>query len=171
MIKIDISGMADGEYEFDFKTPVSNVECSFEEFYGDIALNVIVRKLGLRYNLKVSAQMMARMECDRSLKDFEESISCKFDLVYKADTRLFIESGKHSENDKEIIIREDYKYIDISQEVIEFLALELPMKRLAPEYRDKEIDEIFPEIAPGRIRRDGEPDDERWSKLKNIKLN
>lgn len=170
MIKIDISGMANGEYEFDITAPIRTVECAFEEFYGDIVLNVNVKRLGLRYNVKCSAEAMARMTCDRSLRDFEEKISCGFDLVYKADTKLFLESGKSSEIEKEIIIREDYKYIDITQEVIEHLALQLPMKRVAPEFRDKEIEEIFPEISRDRIYKQNSVDD-RWSKLKDIKIN
>ncbi len=171
MIKIDISGMAEGVYEFDIVAPLSQVDCSFEEFYGDILLNVLVRKLSTRYTFKVSAQTMAKMECDRSLKIFEEQIACKFEIVYRADTKLFLQSGKHSENDKEIIIREDYKYIDISEEVVEHLALELPMKRLAPEYRDKDLEEIFPDISADRITNSDETVDDRWSKLKNIKFN
>jgi uncharacterized metal-binding protein YceD (DUF177 family) len=171
MIKIDISGMAEGVYNFDIITPISKLECSFEEFFGDILLNVSVNKLGTRYSVKVSAEAMARMECDRSLIIFEEKMVCKFELVYRADTKLFLEKGKHSENDKEIIIREDYQYIDISEEVIEHLALELPMKRLAPEFRDKDLVEIFPEILGDRITKDGDKVDDRWSKLKNIKFN
>lgn len=171
MIKVDISGMADGVYEFDIVTPISNVECSFEEFIGDINLAVSVTKLGLRYTTKVSANANAKLICDRSLKEYVELITCEFEIVYKADTRLFLEIGKHGENDKEIIIREDSKYIDISEEVIEHLALELPMKRLAPEFRDKELEEIFPEISAEYIKKDDSSVDERWSKLKNIKFN
>lgn len=163
--------MAEGVYEFDLVAPISEVYCSFEEFSGDILLNVLVNKLGTRYKFTVSAEAIAKMECDRSLKIFEEKIACKFEIVYRADTKLFLQSGKHSENDKEIIIREDYKYVDISEEVIEHLALELPMKRLAPEYRDKDLVDIFPEISSDRITNIDDTVDDRWSKLKNIKFN
>lgn len=170
MIKIDISGMADGEYEFNLKTPLKTVECHFEEFFGEISSHVIVTKLKNRYNVKVHAEAPARMICDRSLKEFEEKITADFELVYKADTKLFLEAGHNIENDKEILIREDYKYIDISSVVVEHLALKLPMKRVAPEFRDKDIDEIYPEISSDKIKK-GETIDERWSKLKNIKIN
>ncbi|MBX3044997.1 MAG: DUF177 domain-containing protein [Candidatus Kapabacteria bacterium] len=171
MIKIDISGMSDGEYEFELSVPVNTLETAFDEFFGDIRLSVIVKKLGLRYTLTADAKVNARMECDRSLQIFEELISANFEIVYRANTKLFLEVGKHGENDKEIIIREDYKYIDISEEVLEHLALKLPMKRLAPEYRDKELSEIFPEIAKEIIPDENLPLDDRWSNLKNIKFN
>jgi len=170
MIKIDISGMTDGEYEIDLNVPISQTECAFEEFFGDVVLNVRVVKLGHRYNLKCHAECFAKMICDRSLKDFEEKIVSNFDLAFIADTKLFLESGKNNEDDNEIIIKEDYKYINIADEVVENLALQLPMKRVAPEYRDKDISEIFPELSSENIMKENAAD-ERWSKLKNFKIN
>ncbi|MDX9789606.1 MAG: DUF177 domain-containing protein [Candidatus Kapaibacterium sp.] len=171
MIKIDISGMADGEYEFDISTPIGKIECVFDEFFGNVGVKVRVIRLGTRYNLKTHAEAIARLECDRSLRIYEEKIATDFELSYRADTKLYLESGSHGENDKEIIIREDFKYIDISQEVMEHLALQLPMKRLAPEFRDKDIEEIFPEIRIAGNNDGAEPIDDRWSKLKDLKFN
>jgi uncharacterized metal-binding protein YceD (DUF177 family) len=133
-------------------------------------VNLTVWRLGHRYTLKGKSECTARMICDRSLQEFDEKIQCDFSLVYRADTKLFLESGKNPNNENEIIIREDYKYIEISTEVIEHLALNLPMKRVAPEFRDKEITEIFPELSSDRIVSENSVDD-RWTKLKDFKIN
>jgi uncharacterized metal-binding protein YceD (DUF177 family) len=170
MIRIDISGMADGVYEFDINAPAKTIKANFDEFKSDIILFVVVIRLGNRYSAKIKAKTIASMICDRSLIDYEENIECEFDIIYKADTKLFLESGRDGNNDNEIIIREDSKYIDLTQEVLENLALQLPMKRLAPEFKELEIDEIFPEILSERIVKNSEIDD-RWSKLKDLKIN
>lgn len=170
MIKVDISGMADGEYEFDFLKPIATLECAFDEFFGDVKVALLVVKLGTRYTLKAKSECYAKMLCDRSLKEFEENIFSEFQLAYRADTKLFLESNGQRELNNEIIIREDFKYIDITSEVLEHLALELPMKRIAPEFRDKEITEIFPELDKDRIVGENSVDD-RWTKLKDFKIN
>lgn len=170
MIKVDISGMADGEYEFDFKIPVKTLDNSFEEFIGNVLVNLSVIRLSHRYTLIGKAECVARLICDRTLKEFDEIIKSDFNLVYKADTKLFMESQESQNNENEIIIREDTKYIDISSEVLEHLALNLPMKRIAPEFRDKDILDIYPELNNEHIEKNTIVD-ERWSKLKDFKIN
>ncbi len=171
MLKLDISGMADGEYEFTLVEPVSKLNCPFEEFVGDVHFEGTVRKLGHRYNLKAELKGTARLICDRSLIEFDEPIESELFMSFIADTKAFLELTGQEHKHNEVIIREDYKYIDVSPYVMESLALELPLKRIAPEFRDKELKEIFPEVAD-KLREENENDiDDRWSKLKNIKIN
>ena len=61
------------------------------------------------------------------------------------------------------IIRDDELFIDLSDEVRQELALSLPMKRIAPEFRDKEWEDIAPEVATEI--------DDRWKALKGLNLN
>lgn len=165
MIKIDIHGMKDGEFKINLNTKISEIECLFEEFFGNIDLNGTIKKIGNRFTLISKAEVMVRLTCDRSLKIYEEKISCDVNLAFIADTKAFLESTER-DIDSDILIREDAQFIDITSEVIELLALNLPMKRIAPEYRDKDITEIFPEISDGI-----NVTDERWAKLKDFKIN
>lgn len=165
MIKIDIHGMKDGEYEIDLNTDVEKIECYFEEFFGKIEVKGIIKKVGIRFTLKSKATVMTSLICDRSLQIYEERITSDVNLGFIADTKAFLESPER-DIDSDILIREDAQFIDITSEVIELLALNLPMKRIAPEYRDKDITEIFPEINSG-----DNATDERWSKLKDFKIN
>ena len=165
MIKIDIHGMKDGENEINLNTNISEIECFFEEFFGKIVLNGIVKKITNRFTLISKAEVMANLVCDRSLKTYQERISCDVNLSFISDTKAFLESEK-TDKDSDIVIREDAQYIDITSEVIELLALNLPMKRVAPEYRDKEITDICPELSDG-----DSATDERWAKLKDFKIN
>lgn len=165
MIKIDIHGMKDGEFEINLNTEVAKIECFFEEFFGKIEVNGVIKKVGNRFTLKSKAYVLAKLTCDRSLKDYNERIESDVNLGFIADTKTFLENPE-KDVDSDILIREDAQFIDITSEVIELLALNLPMKRIAPEYRDKEITEIFPEINSG-----DNATDERWSKLKDFKIN
>ncbi len=171
MLKLDISGMADGEYEFNIVEPVSLLNSDFEEFIGDVVLDAIMNKLGNRYNLKADIKATAKMICDRSLQEYEEQIKSHIDMSFIADTKAFLSMNGKEPKYHEVIIREDIKYIDITTYVMESLALELPMKRIAPQFRDKQLDEIYPDVAD-KISSEKHKDlDERWSKLKNLKIN
>lgn len=165
MIKIDIHGMKDGEYEIDLNTEVEKIECFFEEFFGMIDVKGVIKKVGNRFTLKSKATVKAKLVCDRSLQNYEEIVTSNVNLGFIADTKAFLESTER-DIDSDIVIREDAQFIDITSEVIELLALNLPMKRIAPEFRDKDITEIFPDINSG-----DNATDERWSKLKDFKIN
>ncbi len=166
MIKIDIHGLKEGEHTFMLSTDIKQEDCFFDEFFGDLTLNGIIKKIGTRLSLRAIAEVKANLICDRSLKTYTELISSEVKLAFIADTKSFLEN-KTNETDSDIIIREDTNYIDVSKEVIELLALQLPMKRIAPEYRDKELTEIYPELS---IDKTSDIDD-RWTKLKDFKIN
>jgi uncharacterized metal-binding protein YceD (DUF177 family) len=173
MIKIEINGMNDGKYDLSIETPVDKMDCVFEEFFGDVKLIGSIKKISNRFSLTAKAEVKAKMICDRSLKEFVENIETDVKLSFIADTKAYLENkGKINEDlDSDILIREDVKYIDITSEVIELLALQIPMKRIAPEFRDKELDEIFPELSGETFKNEKDVIDDRWSKLKNLKIN
>ncbi len=165
MLKIDIHGMKDGEYSIELKSNISDLECYFNEFFGEIKLIGVLRKIGNRFTLQSNAEVNANLICDLSLKNYEELIKSEVNLNFKADTKSYL-SQKNIENDSEILIREDAQEIDISSIVIELLALQLPMKRIAPEYRNKDLNEIYP-----FLNQENSEIDSRWNKLKDFKIN
>lgn len=173
MIKIDITGMKDGKYDLSIEAPVDKMNCIVEEFFGDVKLKGTIKKISNRFTFTAKAEVQARMICDRSLKEFVENIETDVKLSFIADTKAYLENkGKINEDiDSDILIREDVKYINITSEVIELLALQMPMKRIAPEFRDKELEEIFPELSGEIFKNEKDVIDDRWSKLKNLKIN
>ena len=169
MIKIDITGLKEGEYDVSVISALNSEECSFEEFFGNISLIGKIRKAGNRYSLSAKAQVNAKLICDRSLKEYEEVITADVNLGFVSDTKAYLETKPVKDSgDSDIIIREDAHFINVTNEVTELLALELPMKRIAPEYRDKELEEIYPELKEKSL---DNSNDDRWSKLKDLKIN
>lgn len=168
MINIFIQGMKDGQREIDFDTVVSNVPELYKEFFGNIHIEGILKKLGNRYSLDIDISCKVKLICDRSLEEYEDEVNGKLELPFVSDTTLL--KMEENNNNDELIIRSDDKNIDITDVVKEILIINLPMKRIAPQYRRKDFAELFPEFSNQSTDVDGEID-ERWEVLKKLKLN
>lgn len=167
MLKIPIQGLKDGNSDILLTTNTSEISGIFPEFFGEISLSGVLDKTGKRYTFNGNATCNAKLVCDRSLTEFVEVIRTPIAVSYLADTEVFLLQDSDTDVSN-YIIREDEPFIDLSTEVSEELALHLPMKRVAPEFRDKKLEEILPDAAVDSIN---EQIDERWSALKNIHLN
>lgn len=166
MIKIFIQGLKDGEYDIDIESPANDVPEMVEEFFGNIHVEGKLRKFAGRFTFIAEVECLAKLICDRSLTEFEENIEADIKLSFKAD------GYKTNETDPEtgvILFNPDDKYLDITDEIREILILNLPMKRIAPEYRKKDFSEIYPEYAV-KTEEEGILDD-RWEALKKLRSN
>lgn len=171
MISIFIQGMKDGQREIDLEIPVSNVPEFDDMFFGNIHIEGILRKLGNRFSLVIDISCKAKLICDRSLEEYEDEINGNLKLSFISDTTL-LKLGGNSDNSEEVIIRTDDKSIDITNEVKEILIVNIPMKRIAPQYRRKNFEELYPEYSSKSAETETfDGIDERWEVLKNLKLN
>ncbi len=169
MLRIFIQGLRDGIYEIDAECDVSEIDGMFDEFIEKVKVSGTMRILGFRFALELTATCKAKMLCDISLEEFIEPISAELKLSYIADEELY-RFGQDSDIAKaeSRVIHPDDKYIDISEEVREELTVNLPMKRISPEYRDKDIKEIYPEYT---AEQNIKIEDDKWAELKKIKFN
>lgn len=178
MITIPIQGMGDGIHNVMITVPVENIEGMFPEFFGNVVVEGQIQKVGTRYNFTGTAECQASLTCDRSLIDYSEPIKAEITASYMANSNLLKVADESAGDDKVQLIRDDQKEIDITEAVREELAVNLPMKRIAPEYREKELDEIFPEVAAksaddadtSKKPLKEEDVDERWAALKKLKF-
>jgi len=167
MLKIAIQDLKDGNSDVSLSVQVSEIPYMFPEFFGLISLSGVLIKSGKHYSFNGIASCDAQLICDRSLVKFTEKITAPITVSYLADTQVFLLSENGNEDIH--IIREDESFIDLSDEVREELALHLPMKRIAPQCRNKELEENINETS--RTINKEQIVDERWSTLKNIHLN
>jgi uncharacterized metal-binding protein YceD (DUF177 family) len=174
MVKILIHGIEDGIHDINLSVPVSEIDGIFPEFFGNILLEGTLRKLKNRFSFVGTATCTAKLICDRTLDEYEEIIKSDISVSAIADSDLFRLKKSHSDSElvdsEEYIINEDDKYLDLSNEVREQLAVRLPLKRVAPWVADKELDEIYPEIATNFVKKDIDSE-AIWAPLKNLKLN
>ncbi|MFH1049697.1 MAG: DUF177 domain-containing protein [bacterium] len=178
MFNIFIQGLKDGEHDVDMLVPVEDVPEMFGEYFGMINLKGRLKKIGNRFTLFARAASQAKMICDMTLEEFTETIMVDVNLSFVVENKLAENSRRQiaeRQNKKQetegVRVSADGKYADISGEIREIFAVSLPMKRIAPKYRDKELKEIFPEFDAGND--EPEPDfiDERWAPLKKINNN
>ncbi len=173
-----IQGIKDGEYDVDISSPTSAIEGFFPEFIGDVRFVGKLRILGKRYTVVGIAECDAQLTCDLSLEEFVEHIKVEIATSFFANNELYysIQDLSKELKDAEVhIIHEDEKYLDISDDVRQELAINLPMRRIAPKYRDKSFDEIYPQYSAAHTQKDKKASqdetDERWGPLKKLKLN
>ena len=74
MIRIDISGLNDGQREIEINYPVEKVEGMFDEFFGEIEIDGIVKKTGNRFAISIGLYCKANLICDISAEEFTEEI-------------------------------------------------------------------------------------------------
>lgn len=172
MIKIRIHGIKDGQHEIKMSVPVEEIDEMFPEFFGNIDLEGKLRKIGNRFSFVGQAKCQAKLVCDLSLEEYTELIETEINVSFLADTTLFMLHGdKEVAEFEEKIVHEDDEYYDISYEVNEALAVQLPMKRIAPEYREKNLEDIYPFVVDKQEEKQEEPVDDRWAALKKLKFN
>lgn len=175
MIKIRIHGIKDGIHDLTEIVPVEEIEGMLPEFFGNVSFTGKMRKIGKRYTITGFAECQVRLICDLSLEEYTDTISSEINVSFIADTEMFLLSkGQYDDPDAERAVHEDDEFFDISNDVREQLAVSLPMKRIAPQYRDKSFADLHPEFSAEiaeNIKEDEEQIDERWSALKKLKLN
>lgn len=169
MIKIRIHGIADGRHEIDISVPAAEIDEIYPEYIGDVRLTGTLRKIGNRFSFVGEAACTALLTCDRTLKKFEQLVTAEIKASYLADTVQYRDGDEEVDEFEDNIIHEDQEFIDLTVEVREQLAVAMPMKKIAPDVEDKELEEIYPDYAAGN-KKDSMPDD-RWEALKKLKSN
>lgn len=165
MVLIRIQGLRDGRYPIHLVVAAEEVPDMAPEFFGEVILTGTLEKVGRRYTFEGSVRCQARLVCDRSLEEYTEWIEAPVQVAYLADTELFLlQQGEQRDRTYEVqLIREDATHIDLSEDVRQELAVHLPMKRVAPQYRDRSFEELYPQYAARP-----EPLEDPWAPLRRL---
>lgn len=173
MIGIDITGMRDGQHVIDTTHPVSCIPGLGPEYTGIIHINGVVVRRAPKFTVIVSCEANAHLVCDRSLQEYDEPINIDLDLDFVSDTSLASVQRQNPEalDEEEVrAIRDEDNSIDLTEDIRQDLMVALPMRRVSPAYRDKDLEEIFPAIVE---QDDASPADEtpdgRWEALRKLK--
>lgn len=164
---VNILGLGKGVHQFEFQ-----LEDDFFKKYGQevvdkgkFAAQVTLDKKETFIEADFKIEGNARLICDRSLDDFDFPISISKRVVFK-----YGEEPKEI-SDEIIIITHDQQKLDVGQLMYEFIALEIPIKKLHPRFKDETEDETEGKIIYTSSA--GAPDEEvidpRWEKLKKLK--
>jgi uncharacterized metal-binding protein YceD (DUF177 family) len=173
MLHIPIRGMRDGHHAVELECRAEDLQSSFEEFIGVVRVNGELRKAGRRLHLDATATCTARLVCDYTTKEYDEQIVAEFSCDFLLNTELFFAQRDNTDDkdDDTIAVHEEEKVIDITDVVQQELAVCLPLKRVAPDVRDKSLEELVDTrflADSDEAQEDRAENDDRWSALKNL---
>jgi uncharacterized protein len=169
MIALHIQGMHDGVHAISIVEPVETISGLSREFVGSVVIEGEISRLGRRFHIDVNVEATARLVCDRSLEEFDEPMSVELALDVIVDNDR---ANRGSSTDDDVIaIREDDKIIDISDVIRQELVVHMPMRRVAPAYRDKSLHEVSSILAErdADAERQSDAIDERWEVLRSLR--
>lgn len=169
---VNIIGLANKVHHFDFE-----VENDFFEKFGTDILTegslkaaVALDKRETFIDASFVIEGQVTLICDRSLETFQHPIRTKKKIVFKY--------GDQDEelSDEIVMIHRDSDSLKLGQYIFEFIALEVPMKKLHPRFQENEGDD---DNSEGKIiysskpsqdedRVDGDAIDPRWEILKKL---
>lgn len=167
MIKIKVSSLSNGTYDYDFEGKASDLEI-FEPYVGNYKVKVVLTKFENQIILDVKTEIFGNFSCDRCAKEFQSDVESNYRMVY-----LFRISSEDDKNEKEdvVIIHPDTDKIELDKDIRDFALLAVPMKKLCSE----DCKGLCP-VCGKNLNEDPcnckvEREDPRWEPLKKLKTN
>ena len=129
MIKIKVSNLSNGRYDYGFEGKASDLEI-FEPYIGKFKTYLILSKFENQIILDSETEINANLICDRCVGDFQSIIKSKFRTVY-----LYMANYDDADNEKEdvVFIHPDRDNIDLDEYIRDYAVLAVPMKKLCKE--------------------------------------
>ncbi|MGB2867222.1 MAG: DUF177 domain-containing protein [Bacteroidota bacterium] len=127
-LRINISKLSEGihDYAFDVVAPSLGLDDRFKHVvHVDASLEKNSRQLFLQADLSTTGNFV----CDRCLEDFQGNIKGKYSIVYLMENHS-TESGG---GDEVQLLGPDTNFIDLDEDVRQFLVLAVPQKLLCKE--------------------------------------
>jgi DUF177 domain-containing protein len=128
IMKIQVGGLSEGHYEYDFTADPSELELG-ERFSEPVRVQVNVEKTPTQMYLTALIGASGGFQCDRCLKGFQQSLSPRYQMYY-----LYEEPEGLNLDPMEVqIVPHGTSVIDISDDVRQTILLSIPLKLLCKE--------------------------------------
>jgi uncharacterized protein len=165
MIKIKVSNLSNGRYDYDFEGKVSDLEI-FEPYIGNFKTNVVLSKFENQIILDSETEINANLICDRCARDFQSIIKSNFRTVY-----LYMVNYNDADNEKEdvVFIHPDTDKIDLDEYIRDFAVLAVPMKNLCSEDCKGLCPKCGKNLNEGTCNCSEENIDPRWESIQKLK--
>lgn len=165
MIKIKVSNLSNGRYDYDFEGKASDLEI-YEPYIGNFMTNVVLSKFDNQIILDAETGIKANLICDRCANEFHSVIKSNFRNVY-----LFRVNIKDAEGEKEdvIFIHPDTDKIDLDKDIRDYAVLAVPMKNLCSEDCKGLCPKCGKNLNEGPCNCNEEEIDPRWEPIQKLK--
>ncbi|MBS1682765.1 MAG: DUF177 domain-containing protein [Bacteroidetes bacterium] len=160
---VNILGLSKSVHPFDFKLSEEFFKKYGQEVItgGTFAAHVNLDKRETFIEADFEIKGHANLVCDRSLEEFEFPLSIRKQVVFKYGEEA-------QEVSEEIyIIPSHQDKLELGQLMYEFIALEIPMKKLHPRFRNDENSDTL--VYSSANNSEEKPIDPRWEVLKKLK--
>jgi len=165
MIKIKVSNLSNGRYDYDFEGKARDLEI-YEPYIGNFVTNVVLSKFDNQIILDAETGIKANLICDRCANEFHSVIKSYFRNVY-----LFRVSIKDDEGEKEdvVFIHPDTDKIDLDKDIRDYAVLAIPMKNLCSEDCKGLCPKCGKNLNEGLCNCNEEIIDPRWEPIQKLK--
>ena len=170
--QIPIIALEDKTYTYTFTGDDSFFD-AFEQDWvekGQFDVKVDLTKSALMIQVQMQITGSIELVCDRSLETFDYPLNVNEKLIYKY--------SDHSEDlgDNLFLLDRKEPKLDLSQDIFDFIALEVPMKKLHPRFladEDPEAEDVFIYTTDRADEKPASTNDEaidpRWAALQKLK--
>ena len=166
--KVNLLGLSQKAHRFDYE-----LDDEFFKLYGNSLLeggrfsaeiNLDKRETLIEANFHIRGE--ARLVCDRSLEPFDHPLDIHRRIMFK-----YGQEEKELSEDI-VLITHTQASLDIGQYIFEIIVVSVPMKRLHPNFKNKELEESEIQLvysSPVDSTKEEDTIDPRWEKLKKLK--
>lgn len=163
MLSIDTAHLPTGLHEMTLTPSAEDVELD-PEVFSDLSVEIRLDHEDERDLIAFTARATATLECDRTLKPFDQTVSGSYAVLFVLPEHL----DRFTSDDTSDDVRplpESGDPLDITEPVRDTLLLALPTRRVAPGAEDEELQVQFGALTDS----DGDPMDPRWEALKKLR--
>ncbi|MGB5289790.1 MAG: DUF177 domain-containing protein [Ignavibacteriaceae bacterium] len=166
MIKIKVSNLSNGYYDYEFEGKTSEIEVS-DPYIGDFKTKVGFTKFDNQIILDAATSIVANLTCDRCNKEFHSIITSNYRMIY-----LFTQKIENSENEKMDVVymHPETDKIDLTEDIRDYALLAVPMKKLCSENCRGLCPNCGINLNDNKCDCKEEKMDPRWEPLLKLKL-
>ncbi len=157
MVSIDIRSLKEGFQELEF-TPTAEELGVENPAFRDIRTEIQVTVDGEQIVVRVYAEAIARLTCDRTLEDFDKRIKGIYTVVFMPESD--IDDDAKGDGIQPLPGKRDD--LDLTDIVRDTLMLAVPIRKIAPGAEEMDIPTSFGESSESDI-------DPRWKELEKLR--
>ena len=166
MFKIRVIGLEEGKHILEIQADEFSAlsgDYVFEntKFTGEMLVHT--NKINIKGYISANVELL----CDRSGKEFTERVERDIDLVFKFNLKG-IELLDDDIDDS--LYKLEGNKLNLNDLMYEELILAIPLKKIAPEYRDIEFDKLFPKYSAKEVKEE-KKENSAWNELKKLNFN
>ena len=164
MIKIKVSNLANGRYDYDFEGKASDLEI-YEPYIGNFKTDVALTKFDNQIILDSETGIKASLVCDRCAKEFHSVIKSYYRMIY-----LFRTNYDDNEKEDLVYLQPDKDKIYLDKDIRDYAILAVPMKKLCSDDCKGLCPKCGKNINEGSCNCSEKIIDPRWEPLEKLKL-